>query len=149
MAAALTALPFAILWSWLFATMQHRTFGEILPLGLLAGILFGVLFGITMAFFFKGDTITIAVHDKGSFAARLHIAISQLGFQPAGQTPQFLQDYWFFTYKPSFQAGLLSGRIAVLIYDDEATIVGPKIYVAKLQKKLSVTLSGSLPDPDT
>ena len=37
MIGAITALPFAIGWSWLFAVMQNRSFGEILPIGLGCG----------------------------------------------------------------------------------------------------------------
>ena len=33
---ALTALPFAILWTWLVAAMQQQSFGQILPSGAVA-----------------------------------------------------------------------------------------------------------------
>jgi len=131
MVAAVTALPFAILWSWLFAAMQQRTFAEILPFGLGAGFFGGVFFGLAMAFFIRAETVTVTIQDMAAFVSRLNVAASQLGFFPASQTADF------FTYKPSFQAGLLAGRISVQIDDTEATTVGPRIYVARLQKKLS------------
>ena len=128
---AITALPFAILWSWLFAAMQQRSFGEILPFGMGAGLLFGLFFGLTMAFFFKGETATIEVVDKKSFVSQLNVATSQLGYYPATQAEDF------FTYKPSLQAGLAAGRISVQLQDGQAVVVGPKMYVKKLLKRLA------------
>ena len=127
---AISALPFAVLWSWLFGAMQQRSFAEILPFGLGAGLLFGLFMGLTMAFFLKGETATLEVADPKDFVARLNIALSQLGYNPATQAEDFL------TYKPSFQAGLASGRIAVQLREGRAVIVGPKMYVKKLLKRL-------------
>jgi hypothetical protein len=131
MLGALTALPFAIAWSWLFAAAQQRSFGEILPFGLGAGFLFGLFFGLTMAFFLKGETATIQVADRKGFVSRMNVAMSQLGYNPATQTDDF------FTYKPSFQAGLASGRISVQLQEEHAVVVGPKMYVKKLLKRLA------------
>lgn len=131
MLAAITGLPFALLWTGLMAIMQGQPFGEILPLGLVAGLLFGVSFGLIMAFFLKGETATLAVEDEQAFVARLNIATSQLGYYPA------TQGEGFFTYKPSFQAGLAAGRISVQLQDDRAVIVGPRMYVKKLLKRLA------------
>src|SRR5712691_2586775 len=78
--AGMTILPFALLWSWLFAASQGRTFGEILPHGLMVGFLFGVFSGLTAAFFLKGETAAIAVEDKKGFISRLNVAMSQLGY---------------------------------------------------------------------
>jgi hypothetical protein len=128
---AVTALPFAILWSWLFAAMQERSFGEILPFGLGAGLFFGIFFGLAMAFFLQGETATVEVADKKGFISRLNIAMSQLGYNPATQTDDF------FTYKPSFQAGLAAGRMSVQLQDGQAVVVGPKMYVNKLLKRLA------------
>jgi hypothetical protein len=128
---AVTALPFAVLWSWLFAAMQQRPFGEILPFGLAGGIFFGLFFGLAMAFFLKGKTATIEVGDKGGFVSRLNVAMAQLGYNPATQADDF------FTYKPSFQAGLAAGRISVQLQEGRAVIVGPKMYVKKLLKRLA------------
>ncbi len=131
MLAAMTALPFAILWSWLFAAMRQRPFGEILPFGLGAGLLFGVFFGLTMAFFLKGETATVEVTDTRRFVSQLNVAMSQLGYNPATHTEDF------FTYKPSFQAGLAAGRISVQLQERHAVVVGPKMYVKKLLKRLA------------
>jgi hypothetical protein len=128
MIGAITALPFAVLWSWLFAAMQDQSFGEILPFGLLAGLLFGLVFGLTMAAVFKAETASVAVSDKQHFISTVNSALSQFGYTPASQFDDF------FTYKPSFQAGLVAGTISVQLTEQQAVIVGPKIYVNKLFK---------------
>ena len=132
MLGAITALPFAILWSWMFAAMQERSFGEILPFGLGAGLFFGLFFGLTMAVFLKGETATVEVRDAKGFISRLNVAMSQLGYNPATQTEDFL------TYKPSFQAGLAGGRLSVQLQEGQAVIVGPRMYVKKLLKRLAI-----------
>src|SRR5207248_10142006 len=83
MIGGITSLPFAILWSGLFAAMQHQSFGDILPFGLGAGLFFGVFFGLAMAFFLKGETVAVEVRDKKAFISRLNVAMSQLGYNPA------------------------------------------------------------------
>jgi hypothetical protein len=113
------------------AAALARPFGEVLPFGLGFGIFFGVFFGFTMAFFQKGETVTIEVTDRKAFIAQLNVATSQLGYNPATQTDDF------FTYKPSFQAGLASGNISVQLQAGQAIIVGSKIRVKKLVKRLT------------
>ena len=128
---AVTGLPFAILWSWLVSAMLSRSFEEFLSIGVGVGLFFGVSFGLTMAFFFKGKTATVAVAEPKGFVNRLHVAMSQLGYNPATHTEDF------FTYKPSFQAGLAAGRMAVQLQEGQAVIVGPKMYVERLLHRLA------------
>jgi hypothetical protein len=131
MIGGMTSLPFAILSSWLIASMQQLSFGEILPSGIVAGLLFGFFFGLVMAFFLMGETTTIKVADKKGFVSRLNIAMAQLGYNPATQTDDFL------TYKPSVQAGLAAGRISVQLTEGQAVLVGPKMYITKLRQRLA------------
>jgi hypothetical protein len=58
------------------------------------------------------------------------VALAQLGYSPESQGAGFV------TYKPSFQAGLLAGKISMLIEESSAVIVGPKLYVEKLLARL-------------
>jgi hypothetical protein len=131
MFAAMTALPFGVLWSVLFAIMMQIPIGPVLMLGLPGGAFFGILFGLTIAFSFKGETATVEILDKRRFISRLNIAMSEIGYNPATQSPDF------FTFKPSLQAGLLAGRIAVQLRDGCAVMVGPKMYLQKLLKRLT------------
>lgn len=128
--AAIAALPFALLSSILFAAAEQLSFGAVLPIGLGAGVAFGVLYGVAVAFLFKGQTATIDVADRKDFVARLDVATSQLGYRPATHTEDFL------TYRPSLRAGLASGRISVQMRDETALIVGPKVLVKKLLRRL-------------
>jgi hypothetical protein len=130
----ITALPFAIVWSLLVAIQQQRPLGEILPYGLGAGLFFGAAFGPAMAFFFRGETADVRVPDKQDFLSRLNIATSQLGYNPATESEDFL------TYKPSMQAGLAAGRISVQLRGGRAVIIGPKLYVRKLIGRLASEL---------
>lgn len=127
----LTALPFGIGWSFLFASIRQRPFGEILPYGIGCGLWFGVLFGLTMAFFLRGETVSLEAGDKRDFISRLNVATAQLGYNPASESEDFL------TYKPSMQAGLAAGRISVQLQGGRAVIVGPRMYVRKLRGRLS------------
>lgn len=130
MIGSITSIPFALLWSWLFAAMQQSSFGEVLPFGLFAGLLFGFLFGPVMASFFKGETATVQFVDRKRFVTTLHGALSQLGYHPGTDHGDFI------TYRPSLQAGLLAGRISVHLGDEEAVMVGPKIYIERLLQRL-------------
>lgn len=127
-----TALPFALVCSWLLAALANQPFGEVLPVGLAAGLLFGVIFGITMAFFLRVETVSVEFTNEAAFVARLNIAVSQMGYYPTSQSERFL------VFKPSFRAGLAAGRIAVQLEEGGAVIVGPKMYVRKLIKQVSL-----------
>lgn len=130
MIAGITALPFGLLWSILFSIMMGIDFGQVLKVGIWAGIAFGLFFGFVMAFFMKANTISILVHDKKSFIDKLNIGLAEIGYHPESQTDNFL------TFKPSFQAGLLAGKISIQIGQNSATIIGPSTYVKKLQKRI-------------
>jgi len=129
--AGITALPFALLWSWLFSLMRGLEFGQVfLRVGIWGGIAFGLLFGFVMAFFMKAVTISVTFQDKKAFLSRINVALAEMGYHPQSQNESFL------TYKPSFQAGLLAGNISVSIENSSVTIVGPNAYIKKLQKRL-------------
>lgn len=131
MIGAITALPFALIWSWLFSLMQQRPFSEILPFGLGAGLFFGIFFGLTMGFFVKGETISIKTPDQRQFVSRLKAAMAELGYNRGERNG----DCW--TFKPSVKAGLAAGRISIQFMEDKAVLVGPKMYLEKLRKRLS------------
>ena len=128
---AVTILPYAILHSWLVSVLKQQPFGEVLSSEIYFALFFGVSFGLTMAFFFKSKTAAVAIAEPKGFVKRLNVSLSQLGYHPATQTEDF------FTYKPSFQAGLAAGRISVQLQEGQAVIVGPKMYVEKLLQRLA------------
>ncbi len=130
MLAAITALPFALLSSLLFSLMMGLEFGQVLCVGIWGGVAFGLLFGFVMAFLMKAVTTSVTFQEKKAFLSRLNVALAEIDYHPQSQTESFL------TYKPSFQAGLLVGKISVQIENGSATIVGPNTYIKKLQKRL-------------
>ena len=128
--AAITALPFALLFSLALSLMWAIGFGQAFRVGIWCGIFFGLLFGFVMAFFMKAVTIFIKFQEKEAFLSRLNVALAEMGYHPESQSETFL------TFKPSFQAGLLAGKISVQIEQNSVTIVGPNTYIKKLQKRL-------------
>jgi len=126
-----TSLPFALGSGFLMSLQTGTPFGKMLTVSIPAGLMFGLLFGLIMAAFMKGDTITVTVRDKDDFVTRINVAMSQIGFNPATASGNFL------TFKPSFQAGLMAGRFSVAIQGGKATIVGPSMYLKKIKKRLT------------
>lgn len=102
-----------------------------LPRALAHGALFAVLFGPTMGCFFRGETTTVEVADQASFAARLDVALAQLGYRLARRAGDVCE------YRPGLRAGLDAGRVAVQVGDREAVIVGPRYYVRRLARRLA------------
>lgn len=113
------AVPFAILMA-LFTGMP-------LSWTIFEGIFFGLLMGLFLASKFKGETIKLKITNKKEFLNKINTKLSQIGYHLESTTDNF------FTYKPSFQTGLLAGRITIAITQKEAVIVGASVYVKKLQ----------------
>ncbi|MFP4117753.1 MAG: hypothetical protein ACLFTR_02420 [Candidatus Woesearchaeota archaeon] len=119
--ASVSAVPFA---------MMVFVFTDIpLHLSISSGVLFGLFFGFFMAYFTQGDTVKIKFRSKKKFMDRINTRISQIGY--------FLESHTgdFFMYKPSFHAGLLAGRISITFDGKTAIIVGPLMYVKKLERE--------------
>jgi hypothetical protein len=121
-------LLFAVLMTGVFAATE-RSFW--LLRGLLAGFLFGLIMGPTMAYLLKSETATVAFTDKKAFVTELHAALTPLGYHLA------TQDEDLFKYK--FTKGLAPTFvpwISVQVRDGQSEIVGPKVFVRKLLKRL-------------
>ena len=119
--AAISAIPFAIL---IFILTEIPLF-----LSLVSGLFFGLFFGFFMAYFTQGETVKISFKSKKKFMDRINTRISQIGYYLESHSGNF------FMYKPSFHAGLLAGRISITFDGRKAIIVGPQIYVKKLEKE--------------
>jgi hypothetical protein len=107
-------------------------FGQALRMSIVGGLAFGILFGFVIASFMKAVTISIEFQEqeKEALLSQLNVALAEMGYHPESQTDTFL------TFKPSFQAGLLAGKISVQIEQNSVTIVGPNTYIKKLQQQL-------------
>jgi hypothetical protein len=106
MLAGITSLPFALLWALLFSVMMGMDFGQVLRTGIWTGIASGVIFGFVMAFFLRAENISVPVQDRETFLTTLNVGLAEMGYHPESQAGDF------FTFKPSFQAGLLAGKIS-------------------------------------
>ncbi|MCS6777955.1 MAG: hypothetical protein RMJ43_13675 [Chloroherpetonaceae bacterium] len=125
-----TGLAFAIGWTLLHSIAENRPLREVVPFGLSAGFVFGLLTGLLAALFLREETVHVGFSNSEAFMARLNVALSQLDYHPATRS------HSFFTYRPSFQAGWMAGRISVQLYQGMAVIVGPRMYVDKLVARL-------------
>lgn len=120
--AAATALPFA-----LFQALLMRA-----PIGsaIAVGIAFGVLFGLIMAIFIRGKTVQYRCANPGAMLEELPGALAEMGYHPESKFGNSM------TFKPSFWAGWLSGRITITAQDNRIEVFGPRRYVRKLIGKL-------------
>jgi hypothetical protein len=128
--ASITALPFGLLGGVVFSLATDAPLSRVLPSWLFSGLAFGVLFGSMMAARFRGETAVVCANAGARLLPRLDVATAELGYFPASRSDGY------YTYRPSFQAGLLAGRISVCMGEKEATIVGPRVYVRRLLKRL-------------
>jgi hypothetical protein len=118
----ITALPFGLLFSLLTNIPVEA--------GLIAGIFFGLLFGPFMAIFFRGMRVRLPA-TNARFDGLLQQAMAEFGYYLESQIGSSM------TFKPSFQAGLLAGRITITKAADGVDVFGPAFYVKKLNRKFS------------
>ena len=100
-------------------------------MNIVKSIILSLLLGLIMAARMKRETISVTFQDKQTFLERLNIRLAEIGYHPKIQTETFL------TFKPSFRGGLLAVKVSVQVESNSVTIVGPKMLLKKLQKRLS------------
>ncbi len=126
--AAFSVIPFTVMWCWSI----DDAFLHVLPEAIGIGLVFASCFGTLMGFFLQGEAATVAVANRGGFIARLNAATAYLGYYPAKKKRNFL------AYRPAFQSGVAAGWISVQVRDGQARIVGPRLYVRRLVKRLEL-----------
>lgn len=95
------------------------------------GVGFGLFFGFLNAFNYKSSTISISFQNRDDFLSRLNAAIKELGFRPESQSQNT------FIYKrDAFREKLMSPRISFRLEQNSTTIVGPALYIRRLQRKI-------------
>ena len=116
-----------ILFAVLYGTAMHAVNGMPLSGAVASGILFGLLFGGAMTWVMKTETYRAPVTDRQDFLYRTNTMLAKIGYvQESGSDA-------FFTYKPTFRAGLLAGKITITLGRDEAAIVGPAMHLKRLK----------------
>jgi hypothetical protein len=83
-------------------------------------------------FHLKREIILLPYHDRAGFVGSLENNLQEMGYQAVRQNEDEL------LFSPSFHSWLLGGKIRVEVKDDSARIVGPKVYLEMLRKKLRV-----------
>lgn len=127
---AASSLLFMSLLSSLFSLVMGVSFGFALPFGIWVGIVFGLCFGLTTASLLKVKIISVPIQEHKMFISRMNIRLAELDYHPEHQ----FENFW--TFKPSFQAGFLAGRLSIQLEQHAATIIGPSVYVNKLRKRI-------------
>jgi serine/threonine protein kinase len=95
-----------------------------------AGLFVGVVFGLVMAIFLKGDVFRHTFGDARAFVASLTQLLARMGYAlEKGEAGRL-------SFKPTFKAGLLSGKITVQMEGNQATVVGPSVYLNNLRRGL-------------
>jgi hypothetical protein len=122
-------LLFAVVMTALLAAME-RSFW--LLRGVLAGFTFGVIMGPTMAWLIRqSETATVAFTDKNAFVSRLNAELAPLGYHLATQGENLIM----YKFKKGLAAALVPG-ISVQMHGGQSMLVGPKMYVRKLLKRI-------------
>jgi hypothetical protein len=123
------ALLFAVLMTAFFAATERSAW---LLRGVLAGFSFGLIMGPTMTFLIRrSETATVAFTDKNAFVSQLNAELAPLGYHPATQGENRI------TYK--FTKGLVPALVpglSVQMHDGQSMIVGPRMFVRKLLKRI-------------
>ena len=94
-------------------------------LTILGGLLFGLFMALIFAPFLRGGKISVRFTSRQKFVSRLSVVLSEFGYNPAIASGDFL------TFK---RWG--GWKISAVIQGETATIVGPIMYVKKLQDRL-------------
>jgi len=128
--AAATFLPFGLGVTWLISIQSGIRFGQFLPVGMAGGLLFGLTFGGIAATMLRGRRLVLRVRGRDAALARIQLLLAELGYHSCGGSQQSL------SFRPSFRAGLLAGRMNIFINDKVSVVVGPAIYIWMLERKL-------------
>lgn len=97
-----------------------------------SGFVMALFAGAMAMFNTKRKTIKTSFENKEEFINELNIFLFKIGY-----TKDFNQDN-FFSYKPSFRGGILSGNINITLNQHDAEFTGPNIPIKKLEKVLLI-----------
>ena len=120
----------ATIFSLLYVVIDQESFWEHFPTGLFVGFI--AIISINAAAL-TGETAILEVGDRSAFVSQVNTATSEMGYSPATQTEDF------FVYKPSswFKTEAFAWPISLHLHDKQAVIVGPKMLIKRLLKRLA------------
>lgn len=102
-------------------TFNYRVENELTKLSLifLPGILMGLLLFLTILYQTKRKSIKISFTNKEKFLEYINVLLFQAEYKKDFNSESFL------SFKPSFKAGFLSGKVNIYLNQNEATFSGP------------------------
>ena len=120
-----TVLPLALL----LTRMPGASTGvsDNLSLAVLCGLVVWLFLAI---FHIRTETVRLPVADRGTFLRRIVPLLEDLGYEV---TPQGVAGV---VSRPGFRALLLGGSVQVQVEGDTARVVGPKVFVEVLRRRL-------------
>jgi len=130
---AMTAIPYVLLTSQVFGkSVEEATFD---------GFFFGLFFGLVTAPMMMTITRTIPCANQDAFIRKLNVAMATVGFNPKSRTGDLIL---FESPGASLKLGPMSltpasfFTISVQLEPSSATLVGPRYFTRKLEKRLVV-----------
>jgi hypothetical protein len=130
---ALTGVPFAVLMTTIGAAVPQE--------GIAAGCAFGVLFGLCMAPLMMSVRIHVPVADRNTFLSRMNLSMAELAYHPQSRNDDYV------VFEAASAGGLKVGSVSltparfftvfVQLDQGEASIVGPRQTVRKLEQRLA------------
>jgi hypothetical protein len=126
----ISLLAFGFGWSLFMSAALAKPFALLLPFGIIVGLLFGLVMAPLAGTFGALRKVTLQSSEPLSTMGQIAMIMAELGyfgtFQADGAS----------TYKPSFQSGLLAGRITVRRENHIIELVGPRYYLWRLTSRL-------------
>ena len=98
---------------------------------LISSLIMGIFFGAMTLIFTYRKTIKKSFTNKEDFLNNIDSMLFQIGFKKDYNSKNF------FSYKPSFKAGVASGNINITINEKEATITGSRLHIKKIEKNFN------------
>jgi hypothetical protein len=126
----MSVVTFGIGWSYFMSVALGKPFIWILPGGILVGLLFGLITGPLTGVFAAVRKVSIESADPLNALGQIAMLMAELGYFGS------FQGEGVSTYKPSFQAGLLAGRITIRQHHGVIEVIGPRYYVWRLTSRL-------------
>lgn len=118
----------------LILTLTKLTLGDkiiLLFMPLLAGVLFGALWGALVSISYQGTSLKLSFYNEESFINSMNLILKKMKYNLDNSTGIDL------IYKPSKRIDFFVGKIYINLQDNNATLIGSKICLKKINKILS------------
>jgi hypothetical protein len=102
------------------------------PASVIPGVVCGLIVWLFIAIFhWKTETVTLLFQDRSWFTTTITAELKELGFDAQPRADGHL------VFRPSFHS-LLVGQVRVQVSGDTAKVIGPKLSLERLRKRLRI-----------